>query len=339
MVLLMVKNKIIWLEYIRFFACLSVIILHISGSYVTNTYYSNSYNWMFGNILDSFSRSCVPLFFMISGYLFFADKSPKRKHLIKVFSALTFYSIIGWVGNYIYYLTGSRNTIPNFDLIVKPVFFHLWFFYMLIPIYLFMMMVKIRKENANKIFFIIVILFLFFNVKSNDITRMIDFNVKNNFMFIDMFSGCLMYAILGGIFNFIVIEKEKLINSLSLLLFILSSSLIAFLTNIVSYNEGKPSVIFYGYTTPLVFLSSISVFLFFFTLSKNIKEVKIISHISNYSLGIYGFHAVILSFIIDITKYYNYNALWFFCVFFATLLVSITLTKAVRFFDKKNILS
>ncbi|WP_239739628.1 acyltransferase [Proteus penneri] len=332
-------NRIIWLDFVRFFACISVIVLHISGSYVVNTYNSNYHNWMFGNILDSFSRACVPLFFMISGFLFLSDREPKNKHLIKVILSLFFYSVIGFIANYIYYLINMRDSFPSFNLLEKPIFFHLWFFYMLIPIYLFMMIIKVRQENAKKILFIIPILFIFFNIKSNNLTTLFGINVKNNFMFVDMFSGCFMYAILGGAFNFIVIKKEKLINSLSLLFFILSSSLIAFLTNIISDNEGKTNVIFYGYTTPLVFLSSISIFLFFFTLSKNTKEIKIVSHISNYSLGIYGFHAVILSFIIDITKYYNYNPLWFFCVFFTTLLVSIILTKTVRFFDKKNILS
>ena len=65
-------NKILWLDYVRAIACCMVVLLHTAAEYVLK---SEGVNWNFANLVDSFTRVCVPLFFMISGYLFFRKKA------------------------------------------------------------------------------------------------------------------------------------------------------------------------------------------------------------------------------------------------------------------------
>ncbi|WP_072053836.1 acyltransferase family protein [Obesumbacterium proteus] len=95
------NKKIIWIDYIRCIACLLVIVLHTSAPYLSQNISSyadgtNSVYYQFANYLDSISRICVPLFFMISGYFFFGEKKPSRKHFIKILSSLVFYSLFAF---------------------------------------------------------------------------------------------------------------------------------------------------------------------------------------------------------------------------------------------------
>ncbi|MFX4994063.1 acyltransferase family protein, partial [Acinetobacter baumannii] len=75
-------------------ACCMVILLHTAAEYVLK---SNNTDWLIANVVDSFTRVCVPLFFMISGYLFFSNKTVKIKNFIKILTALTFYSFIAFI--------------------------------------------------------------------------------------------------------------------------------------------------------------------------------------------------------------------------------------------------
>ncbi|UXA35524.1 acyltransferase family protein [Proteus terrae] len=337
----MKNERIIWLDYIRCFACLSVIILHISATYVIHNYKSNYDSWLFGNFLDSFTRTCVPLFFMISGYLFMSEKSPSYKNFLKIVTALLFYSVLGWIANEIYYVTGIYSKKPNFDILEKPVYYHLWFFYTLIPIYIFMMIVKSRDINIRKTAIIFFILFFIFNPKTRDLTsNLFNISVVTKFTINDIFIYYLFYAFLGGSINKIEINKSKSTPILSIILFLLSSIMIAILTINVSEKAGKSNVIFYGYTTPLVAIAAVSIFIFFKSLSIKLKDIKFISLISKHSLGIYGIHAIILSIMISIFDFHKKDFLiWFPLTFSVVLTISLLFAFFLRKIDKKGYIS
>ncbi|XNM52754.1 acyltransferase family protein [Escherichia coli] len=50
--------------------------------------------WDIANVLNSASRVSVPLFFMISGYLFFGERSAQSRHFLRIGLCLFFYSAI-----------------------------------------------------------------------------------------------------------------------------------------------------------------------------------------------------------------------------------------------------
>ncbi|WP_050747268.1 acyltransferase family protein [Sodalis glossinidius] len=52
---------------------------------------------MFANMLNSASRVAVPLFMMISGYLFYGERAATKKHLFRLAGCLLFYSVVGLV--------------------------------------------------------------------------------------------------------------------------------------------------------------------------------------------------------------------------------------------------
>ena len=67
-------NKIGWIDNLRAVACIMVVMIHATTYYVTSGAQVGEANWDIANLLNSASRACVPLFFMISGYLFFGEK-------------------------------------------------------------------------------------------------------------------------------------------------------------------------------------------------------------------------------------------------------------------------
>ena len=60
------KKRILYLDVLRIFAALMVVMIHVSAQYVNNMS-NNLTDFMIGNVFDSLSRVAVPIFAMISG--------------------------------------------------------------------------------------------------------------------------------------------------------------------------------------------------------------------------------------------------------------------------------
>lgn len=69
-------DKIGWIDNLRAVACMMVVLIHSTTYYITAGGAPGDVHWDVANILNSASRVCVPLFFMISGYLFLASAAP-----------------------------------------------------------------------------------------------------------------------------------------------------------------------------------------------------------------------------------------------------------------------
>jgi peptidoglycan/LPS O-acetylase OafA/YrhL len=74
----LMQSKINWIDNLRGIACLMVVMIHTTTWYVTNAHSISPVNWDIANILNSASRVSVPLFFMISGFLFLANAARSR---------------------------------------------------------------------------------------------------------------------------------------------------------------------------------------------------------------------------------------------------------------------
>lgn len=75
------QPKIYWIDNLRGIACLMVVMIHTTTWYVTNAHSVSPITWDIANVLNSASRVSVPLFFMISGYLFWRTQRPVASFL------------------------------------------------------------------------------------------------------------------------------------------------------------------------------------------------------------------------------------------------------------------
>ncbi|BBM27653.1 hypothetical protein OIPHN069_41680 [Enterobacter hormaechei subsp. hoffmannii] len=144
------QSKINWIDNLRGIACLMVVMIHTTTWYVTNAHSISPVNWDVANILNSASRVSVPLFFMISGFLFFGERSAQPRHFIRIVSCLLFYSAISLL--YIILFTSINAERSLLNLLQKPVFYHLWFFFAIMVIYLVSPLIQVKnvREAAIK---------------------------------------------------------------------------------------------------------------------------------------------------------------------------------------------
>jgi len=77
-------QKIYWLDNLRGMACIMVVMIHASTFQVVDYSAITRFSWDVANLLNAASRVSVPLFFMISGALFFGEKSAQSRHFPRI---------------------------------------------------------------------------------------------------------------------------------------------------------------------------------------------------------------------------------------------------------------
>src|SRR3546814_9638813 len=121
----------------RIGACFMVVVLHVAA--MNFGVFDNQ--WWASNFYDSLTRSCVPVFLMISGVLLLGKQETLavffRKRFSRILPPLLFWSLFymswnTWRGeDYGAWLGWLRQLASG------PVPFHLWYLYAIVGIYLF----------------------------------------------------------------------------------------------------------------------------------------------------------------------------------------------------------
>ncbi|WP_272568149.1 acyltransferase [Providencia sp. PROV255] len=336
------ENRIIWIDYVRAISCVFVVLLHVSAAYIDKLGQIDKTYWILSDYINSLTRVCVPLFFMISGYFFFSDKTPKKKNFIKLISSLLFYSLLAYL---LYFSTsyafpGLSNSI-KYTFFEAPAFYHLWFFYPLIGIYIFAQFIKVRGNNILTSVLFISFIFIFMSKGTSElIDSIFNYNFQSYFSFDGRFIFFLLYAILGAVLSKVDINSIKIKSSYIVMCIAILSISVSVLTFNESMLYNKYIDTFHSYTSPLVFLMSLAFFVLFMSYGNKLKKSKIINVISNNSLGIYGIHAFILAIIQKIFKYDTMNAFVFIpIIFIITLVLSVVSSMLIKKIDKKNYIS
>lgn len=144
-------------DVIRVISCLCIIAIHCTDILIENS--THNYVWYIGNAVQSIVRIALPMFVLLSGVLLLNSKKEESlimfyvKRLLKVALPLYFYSIIYlFIFNYNYSLElfMPMNFIRAIKKITEGhVYFHLWFAYMIIGIYLCVPFLKKMCQNLN----------------------------------------------------------------------------------------------------------------------------------------------------------------------------------------------
>ena len=146
------KMRLLWADVLKIIAIFGVILLHVSAFWLVP--FQETREWWIGNIYDSFSRWCVPLFVMVSGALLLpgADKRPLRRFLLVRVRRILIPFLVWSVVYFLYRIHVKGNDLPLSGffvmLLTEPIYYHLWFIYMLIVLYLFAPAASAFLNNA-----------------------------------------------------------------------------------------------------------------------------------------------------------------------------------------------
>lgn len=295
------KSQVVWIDCIRTIACFMVILLHTAAPILTQYNELPLDYWFIGNVYDSIVRVCVPLFFMISGFLLLQKDEPLFIYLFKRFSKL-FIPTIFWSIFFILWKNFiEKDTSPTlsdfYSLLFSPSYYHLWFLYALIGLYFFVPILRkiIEETDHSLVVYYCLLWFLavaliplvekFFGVES-----WIDFGTV---------SGYVGYFLLGLIFG----KKDISIKLfyISILVYLISVTFTVYITYILTLNnEGVFVGYFYGYLAPNTIFSAVACFIMikYLAINSKIFQVSMIQRvvikISSCSFGVYLIHTVFL---------------------------------------------
>ena len=288
----MEKERIVYFDFLRIFAALSIILLHVSGSQykLDGIYHYVACFW------DGISRWGVPIFVMISGALFLdPSKTITIKNIFNKYIFRIAVLFIVWSLFYTCLTCVSKNDVDFYFSIKRLVigYYHLWFLYMIAALYLITPLLRpiTEKKDKNLLLYLLIIWFVMFGI-----FPFISFIVPRTKNFIDLmiitklhFSfplEFLGYFILGYyLHNYINIKRNFLI-----VLALLSCSLITALGDMKYSMPGKASF-FLDSFCPFVIITAISIFLLIKNKCLQIKQTnKVILKLSNLTLGFYLIH-------------------------------------------------
>ncbi len=295
------KQDVLWVDAIKIIATFSVVWLHSAAPLLYKYNELSGADWWAGNVYDSMVRMCVPLFFMLSGYLLLGKKEGLLNFYIKRVRKVLL-PLVVWSVFYIlwerYYQGGESISFRSiYSLILSPAYFHLWFLYAIIGLYLFVPILRVFVQYSNKglqyyfvaLWFIAVSVIPFLEVITS-VDSMID---------LKMISGFVGYLVIGYLLGNVEVSNKCFI--LSSLLFLVTVVFTAVGTYYLTVRNGGVFVEYlYSYRSPNVILMSITSFImlkYIFYGSRFLETSmlkKVIGLLSSASLGIYFIHAAIL---------------------------------------------
>lgn len=279
------------LNNMRALACFAVIMIH--ASIITTPT-----EWWANNFYGIIPRFAVPFFFMISGALLINKKyNPKtflKKRLTRVIIPLVTWSVI-------YYLwkQDDYKSVINFlkQLFTFPIYYHLWFLYSMIGVYL-SAIVLIPFYNNSSDFEKGCFLTLWFIVNFIYPTTGGILGEKTNL--IDIYNLHDFYGMAGWFFlGAYLRDITPKINYRVTYSIVAACSAAAMLPltewDSMRISQGgtlfEVSELFRGLNSPLTLTYSVSLFL----LMTKIKSNALANFVANSSLGIYCLHIIALS--------------------------------------------
>lgn len=332
-------------DLLRMVSCLMVVLIHVSAPYVTENMDSLNLNFTIGNFYDSIARVCVPVFVMLSG-AFILDNHKNRNYIFfyrKTYNKIVIPTIIWSVLYFLFNLMILTYKscigievdywIPLIDWIDGRPYYHLWYLYMIIGLYLITPFLIIVKDEIGEISFFklgCILTFLGFIISiTSDLFWPIKFiNYLGYF--------CLGYSIRKkGVVNF----KKSLVF---LLCWLITAIGIFVLTQFIIANGQKDenSLYFYDNLSPLVLIGSILMFSSF-AYMREIKLWSLINRMTKHSFNIYILHAGILAVVNMIEGSLlkvECNLVWYiplkaFLVFIVSYGASILITRIFNLFS------
>ena len=292
----MTNKRIIGFDALRLAAIVGVIAIHVSYPPLYHLS-ENSYAWWVSNIVESLLRWVVPAYFMLSGALLLSKDEPISvmftRRLPRILVPFLF-----WTQIYILLTLyqGSKQTYIEllYKSISGPAYYHLWFVYTLIGLYIATPLIRqlIKQARIQLIEYFLVLWFLFSSLFPL-INKLLHIKLGISIPFVDGYIG---YFVLGYyIYNYPLPARTRkyayFLTYLSWLIVILG-------TYTLTISSGKYDDFFHQYLALPVIINSIAIFTYFQHMklsTKNIiTELSSKINIGRISYGIYLSHLLVM---------------------------------------------
>jgi surface polysaccharide O-acyltransferase-like enzyme len=284
-----------WLDVVRVVACLYVVVLHSTAPYLYELHKIPDRSWQIANWVNSSTRACVPLFFMTSGFLFFGERRPRLRHYIRILAATAFYSciVISLAA-----LTGHSDWDQRLlDVLRKPAFYHLWFMYPLLGVYVLAALVRVRELSGKQFAVLMLVAFIALNPGLSDLGELAGWDLRSAAQLDGEFVFYLLYAWMGALAARVPLTNPWL-GWLCPLAYLTFSAAIARGTHVRSFEGGEFAGPYYAYTSVLVFGAAISIFLSIRIHACRLHFARpMVTFLARHSLVIYGLHVLALEFL------------------------------------------
>ena len=311
------KERKLSIEFIRIFAIILTIMIHVSNIYIYNFGNISNSNYLIGIIYNAIARICVPLFFMISGIFLIKEEFDFKKYKKRIKKFL--FLLIAWSIIYvlIYHKNNYLDTFMNMLFNANKTSRHLWFMYAIIGIYIALPFIQnmcknLTKEQEN----LFLVLWMFFSggiVIFVPLARMItNSNIDISYPIPIINAAYYLGYFISGHILYERYHKEQnnpKNNIIYLLIFTAATLITIMVTYILSIKNNSVYDSFLWYRSIFIVIASFMIFLLVIT-NEGVFKHKVISNISSLSFGVYLIHII---FIILLKKYFNiisYNAIW-----------------------------
>lgn len=286
------------IDFLKVIACLFVVTLHVTVSYLVNSIESGGFNLFSSTIISVFTRISVPIFVMISGRYLIKNYTTKKdfyiKKLPRALVPLIFWNILYTLFRFIFEPNLSISLLLK-DILMGGASIHLWYLYLLVLLYILTpFIVDIKNKLPIHTFRNLNILILFIGFLCEGLRMAIGFLNIPLYYPVEF----LGYFLMGFILKDYKVKSPYKFLSLFFLLCLFGGVLSIYLLSIGN------NFAFYFHTSlnPPVLLGSLSLYIFFNNIQ--IRESKF-SEISKYTFGIYGIHILILSIVSNLVTINN----------------------------------
>ncbi|MBP3483324.1 MAG: acyltransferase family protein [Alistipes sp.] len=358
-------ERVVFLDYLRAFACLMVIIVHASeyfyiGSEHPVTIAAGDDLWI--ALLNSMLRAAVPLFVMTSSYLLFPVRTDTPTFLKRRFTRvaipfivwLLLYAVLPQAGAE----WSSETVLANLKTLCfnfPPAAGHLWFMYMLLGLYLLMPMISSWVAGLTKRGELLFIGMWFLTTFVPYLRYSHEFlygeGLWNEFSLFWYVSGYIGYLVIAHYIRTYIDWSWGKTLAFAVPAFAIGYAVTAgwfygFAQTIGADADGMifgttqmlhDIEISWRFCTPNVALMSIAIFLVFkkITYSKGIVY-KVIADISRMSFGMYLMHIFVLNAVFALLSGRFPTPATIYSVGFVTYIVSYLLTKILSYLPKSK---
>lgn len=298
-------KRLDYMDWLRVLAIFTVVGVHVVSK-IINTGHTGEWEWQFANWIDSGLRWCVPVFFMLSGALLLTMKREDpigeflRRRLTKVIIPLIF-----WSGIYIAYKIFEQGESYSFGemlvlFLTDDVYYHLWFMYVIIGLYIMAPFLKILvKHMDQKSFLYFLSIWFIFAGLVPFVQKMFGFEPAFD---PGLFQPYIGYFLLGAYLVRYPLPKKTLwpLFGLSVIAYFAT----VYGTHNLTVTKGELDEFYYEHYRPTHMVISVFIFTLFQQLGPRIKPNPIITQLSLATLGIYVIHPLVQFYL---NKFFNIN--------------------------------